>query len=72
MQENNRSDETLGKILPFFHVRPHNAPLSSLEESLCRKESEMLAALERLNTLKIRHQVRVFAPCVLSETRGGC
>eukprot|EP00752_Nemacystus_decipiens_P003002 g2785.t1 len=29
---------------------------SSLEESLCRKENEMLAALERLNALKIRHQ----------------
>ena len=31
---------------------------SSLEESLCRKESEMLATLERLNVLKIRQQVR--------------
>ncbi|CBN77783.1 hypothetical protein Esi_0069_0048 [Ectocarpus siliculosus] len=29
---------------------------SSLEESLCRKESDMLAALERLNQLKIRQK----------------
>ncbi|CAM9213244.1 unnamed protein product [Ectocarpus sp. 13 AM-2016] len=33
---------------------------SSLEESLCRKESDMLAALERINQLKIRQKANDF------------
>ncbi|CAM9239376.1 unnamed protein product [Ectocarpus sp. 12 AP-2014] len=35
---------------------------SSLEESLCRKESDVLAALERLNQLKIRQKANDFSP----------
>lgn len=43
------------RVIPYSHTF---TLCSSLEDSLSRKESEMLAALERLNAVKKRQKVR--------------
>lgn len=52
-------------------VVPISPIFSSLEDSLCRKEREMLVALERLDKLKLRLQVwTLFESLIQNKLQG--